>query len=527
MRDCNRDGLEPAGSQPAGSRPTAAGHTVDRRLELITSDSPESPSRREAGEPAAVGRDRGEAPEGREGAVAAPCAGEWGQSPRSSAPKRSRSPGAGNTGALTPPRKQSSPKSKAFRTAAAALPANQGANTTAPLLLGCRVDALEIVFAADLKRGAIVELDLAQYQACNAGTPIDHRISPGFGPGITFALYPNPAGGKQFRLVNADATVLVGSDRHGFTIKVELRSMYLATHFLAEAIELARRIARWIAPYEDEVVRRVDLCADATGVCFDRLDTTSFVGRARRSLQYQTIRTYAIKRADDLVFTGFVVGRNKDVHVRLYDKTEELRTQHTPDSEKVRTELAAARVAGWNEKLPIWRLEGQLRGKALKELGLSSPNSIAERLDGTWRYLFGNPDASDDDERKAWLRLVVRDERSRPERCPVDPRWQVYQRADFCSASKTAVDRVAGRRGGASMQQSIGTVLSTLGGIGRLHTEAATAPKLLRKNLNEFCRLASGDADLMRHLPTRVAAVAARFSSTDDEVTSDSNAESA
>ena len=153
------------------------------------------------------------------------------------------------------------------------------------------------------------------------------------------------------------------------------------------------------------------------------------------------------------------MGKGGALSARLYDKTEELRSQHQPDSHKVLTEQRVWRDAGWDGVSSVWRLEIQLIGKALDEFGVRDPWEALQRLDSIWSYAFGLPG-----KRKAWIRMVDPASATRRERRTTDARWLPFQAADFRSGSKAPSQRVDGNHGGAPLEQAVGAVSGAASG---------------------------------------------------------------
>ncbi|HYQ00459.1 MAG TPA: hypothetical protein VER96_17400, partial [Polyangiaceae bacterium] len=224
----------------------------------------------------------------------------------------------------------------------------------------------------------------------DAGEPAAYQVA-----GDEFELRTIAGKGPKFLLSNGAATLCVGADPYGFCVTVDVRALFLRTTPLASVVEYAKGLVRQFAATEiDQVrVRRVDLCADATGLVFSREDEDNFVTRARRKVRYQAPeKVFTSKCGDGVHLTGFSVAPGNPLHVRIYDKTEELFAVQGRDSEKTRTEVAAFRVAGWNGESFVWRVEAQLRGPVLQELNAGSPEALAQSLDSLWHYVVGSSD---------------------------------------------------------------------------------------------------------------------------------------
>lgn len=317
-------------------------------------------------------------------------------------------------------------------------------------LLQSSVDALSIAF-----RGNLVEVELSRLARASSGGRTGLQVD-----GELFELCVHEGRTLRFFLRNAALTLSIAADPNDFVVLVEFRALYLRVTPLQVACARARRLAaRFMKAIGEERVRRLDLCADATGFTFQREDEDRCVTRARSKVRFQAPeRAFSRKRKREQVLTGFVVAPGNPLSVRIYDKTEELFAKQGEESEKTRTEFATYVAAGWDEESPVWRVEAQLRSSVLQELGVSSPRDLASSLDSVWRYVVGE-DANG--RARAWLRFVVPDSSSRVERCRTDERWRIFQQASF--EGRAAVERVQGSRGGVPVEQALGAVLSYLG----------------------------------------------------------------
>ena len=319
-----------------------------------------------------------------------------------------------------------------------------------PLLLQASVDALSIAF-----RGKLVELELSRLARASSGGRTGLQLD-----GELFELRVHEARTLRFFVRNAVLTLSIAPDPHDFVVVVEFRALYLRTTPIPNAFARARRLAgRFMTAIVEERVRRLDLCADATGFTFEREDEDRCVTRARRKVRFQAPeRAFSRKRKREQVLTGFVVAPGNPLSVRIYDKTEELFAKQGEDSEKTRTELATYLASGWDGTSPVWRVEAQLRTPVLNELGVSAPGELASSLDSVWRYVVGE---DSEDGSRAWLRFVEPGTSSRVERCRTDNRWRIFQQARF--DGRAAVERVQGSRGGVPVEQALGAVLSYMG----------------------------------------------------------------
>lgn len=294
-----------------------------------------------------------------------------------------------------------------------------------------------------------------------------------------FQLKSSRSESGKLLMTNADMTIHVGPDQHGFDIVVQASAVYLATHEPAAVLAYMRTLVLNLTGGVhgcEQRARRLDVCADATHVSFGPADRDAFIRRSIKSATWFTIpqskAEWARRTPDGTCFTGFGLGsRGSSIYVRLYNKTEELMSQHGIDAEKTRTELAAYAAAGWDGRSPVWRLEAELTSESLHALrigetagavNMRDPDAAIANLDRLWKYIFGSPDATG-----GCLRLALPGSAPRRDRWKTDPRFVAYQKAFVCNET-APLSRVRGHRGGANMKTALGTLLSHLRGNGRL-----------------------------------------------------------
>lgn len=371
-----------------------------------------------------------------------------------------------------------------------------GVERVAPRLLQASVDALSIAF-----RGNLVELELSRLARAASGGSTGLEVD-----GELFELRVHEGRALRFLLRNAALTLSISPDPHDFVVVVDFRALYLRTTPLPAAVARARRLAaRVMVAIAEERVRRLDLCADATGLTFRREDEDRCVTRARRKVRYQAPeRAFTRTRQRQQVLTGFVVAPGNPLSVRIYDKTEELFAMQGEDSEKTRTEFATYLRAGWDGASPVWRAEAQVRSRVLEQLGVRTPGQLASSLDSVWHYVVGQ---DVDDGTGAWLRFVEPGTSSRVERCRTDERWRIFQQATF--DGRAAVERVQGSRGGVPVEQALGGVLSFMGANSALnpHENGVSPLEQMRADFKQVVeRIATHPHILKTYLRRREAA---------------------
>jgi hypothetical protein len=177
--------------------------------------------------------------------------------------------------------------------------------------------------------------------------------------------------------------------------------------------------------------------------------------------------------------TGFSICPGGDLMCRIYNKREELREKEHP---KILEELRW-NCGGWQKEDPahheVTRVEFQIRGEALRDLGLRNPRrpinvktgevfaSLEAALNSIWRYCL------------EWARMVeIPQDRiwpTRLTRCPNAPEWQALYAADFGGPMVGVAERRR-LRSGATAEQTLGCVLSMLAARGELHYRNEVPP---------------------------------------------------
>lgn len=255
--------------------------------------------------------------------------------------------------------------------------------------------------------------------------------------------------------------------------------------------------------------------------------------------------------------TGFVIGRGHFL-CRIYDKRAELAraAEHASGAERRELEEDRWRRREWDGISPVTRVEFQLRGEALTELGIRDPDAVTmpdlrsvpyvdargkprvrvvavgtrvlevheggrarqmtvvDRLNDLWRTCL------------AWVRLV-NVPRDKADKTPAirledDPRWALLREAHF-------TDVVTGRpvvrmrpRAAASSAQGLGVALSQAARDGRIerdlsetradYTEdAATRARLAARVRRLFVRAAERCVDDMIHKHGGIVGAAVHF----------------
>lgn len=292
------------------------------------------------------------------------------------------------------------------------------------------------------------------------------------------------AGGAELKLASGIVVALGRSRRHsfhafqnadargavdllapgGWILEVILRAVFLATHPLREALEVAERVAAGFGEVVERRLRRFDLCADFVGWPLRRDDAERFSTRAGKasffvdSKDVDEVESLLVKPAirefsrAGVGVTGLAFASGNELSARIYAKSFELGLAGREAKREI--EHALWRANAWQGE-DVTRLEFQHRGGFLDEIKLRGPHALEANLDAVWAY-----------DTQRFLRMKVLGSASRLERCSDDPRWLAARTAFEHEVSPIA--RTRALRGGASAAQVVGATLSHSAAAGTL-----------------------------------------------------------
>jgi hypothetical protein len=287
----------------------------------------------------------------------------------------------------------------------------------------------------------------------------------------------------------------------GWTFELVWYAGHLAEMPLDLVLVEGREIVKRFGEIYEERIRRIDMAADVAGFDIRDDDFAHFIRRAR-------VKEFPFSKkpngddgfreqpmlpafADTVVtkqIAGIRFGRT-DVVARIYDKREELEQKGSPD--KRAREEAVWTKNGWNGSDPVSRVEFQLRGEALTELGARDPKmcgvhpKTGELLGAKFEmHEFRKPMTLPEYVPRLWstcldwLWLGVPEEGVARSRWKEDQRWTVLRNAKWASEPKGLPIKRVRIRGGASAAQALGSMASMIAAAGV--DLAAAVPENLR-----------------------------------------------
>lgn len=320
----------------------------------------------------------------------------------------------------------------------------------------------------------------------------------------------------------------------GFTVEITWYADALARRGIEACLKEGQAIAALLGDVREARLRRIDLCADVLGMAFGADDLGRLVKRPKAG--------WALDYADDswtcgicsdretpckgcarelrrrekegdsrasfgrgagpgklARVTGLSVGRGGDVMMRIYDKREELARSDDRAAERREREETIWHGAGCGPIGPearVTRVEFQLRGEALRDMGLRDPDCMWEtfREPGTKRKAQKIATIMVDPKTKKmrqatlvdwldriwmtcldWCRLVVPrvTKKGKPVQGSLlddDARWQLLRTVRFTDRAAFPIVRYRARSA-ASAAQALGVALSQAAREGQLPEE--------------------------------------------------------
>jgi len=217
--------------------------------------------------------------------------------------------------------------------------------------------------------------------------------------GINFTLKNRGMRFHPFRLESEDFVIGLAEKPINTNpeVFVKLKSGFLWSYGYQEAYE---RSIEWFNKFPGKIIgsrtSRLDICLDTDEVEFHQDDIDKIITRAKSKTNFHPGSMHKFGNE----FSGFSIGKGDPIVARIYDKTLENKGKGKAWFETIWEKN------GWDGQKNIWRIEFQLRRKALKELGIEKVESIKENEDRLWNYLT-----------EQWLKID-------------DPRWSIVSQTN-------------------------------------------------------------------------------------------------
>lgn len=124
-------------------------------------------------------------------------------------------------------------------------------------------------------------------------------------------------------------------------------------------------------------ISRLDICLDIDEIDFFKEDIDKFVTKANKVARHYVDSDYY----ENKDFSGLTIGRGGLISCRIYDKTLEIKKSQKKWFEEI------WKNNGWDNMKNVWRIEFQIRRKALKEFNINSVLDIKQQITELWGYL--------------------------------------------------------------------------------------------------------------------------------------------
>jgi hypothetical protein len=286
-------------------------------------------------------------------------------------------------------------------------------------VLASGVDGLEVT-ARGVARAEVWDLlERAKQEAQEAGEPMPFAF-----PRVDrrFLILPHGRRGWQYWLTSPDFELGLGRNRQRVPAYAQLHSAFLHERGPEMAVGLVGTLLQVdVMDKRFQLIgSRVDIYADVQGWELELTDLERFASHGRFR------EVFPVAEGSTTVFmagrrvTGFRFGRDAVV-ARVYDKTAEIRKHGQswlPDLWGERDEAA-----------PVWRVEFQLRRRAIAEFGVTEFDEVLASVQDMWDQCAGE-----------WLTLRVRRKNRQRARWPLDPSWAEVQAVEI-APTRTGVIR--------------------------------------------------------------------------------------
>ena len=265
-------------------------------------------------------------------------------------------------------------------------------------ILRAGIDTLEVSFCGDVTEQVAEELDMAKSAALV--TPQPYYV------GMTEMMVQGKAYGFwRWRLVSPEFSIVMkkGGAVGGVTAQVRFSAWGLANRAPDDLWALARMNIKCLGDFKELSVARCDVCADFQGWMPTPSDLAGMVCPA----------AYRATHGTEKAVQTFMYGKG-DVVVRVYNKTEELKV-----SGKEWLRGLWVQSDDYNPAEAVFRVEVQLRRKALHELGYNTVAAVIENPGALLDYGL------------SWCNLRIPTGDTTKTRWPEDPRWTALRKSVF------------------------------------------------------------------------------------------------
>lgn len=278
-------------------------------------------------------------------------------------------------------------------------------------VLHAGIDTLEVSFSGEVREEVATALDVEKTAAVES--PRSYYV----GGMIEMMVQGRAYGWWRWRLVSPEFSVVMrnGNARAGVTAQVRFSAFGLAHQELGELWSRAKLALGFLGEFNPTSVARCDVYADFQGWTPTGQDLAALVCAA----------PYRATHGTQSGVQTFQYGKG-DVVVRVYDKTAELAV-----SGKAWFVDLWGQSQDFEPGQPVWRVEAQLRRKALGGLDVDCVEQVMDKPGALLDFGL------------RWAQLRVPSADATSTRWPEDPRWTSLREAVFGGVPLGRVPRTA------------------------------------------------------------------------------------
>ena len=243
--------------------------------------------------------------------------------------------------------------------------------------VGSGIDRLYLGFYVEVNEKLLNTLEAAKAEVSNSSFVERAVALPRFREALisigekTFTIKPYRQERYPYILENGDMWLQVaeGNADSYPSVYVQMESLYILSTGADSAVNEVRSfVSSNFGEIKEEKVSRVEMYVDVAGEKVYQGDVDKFVSRAGIRGFYQVYGE----------FTGFELGKG-DIRAKVYNKKEEIKKSHK--------EYMYSIWDGVSEDEEVWRIEFELKRRALKEWDVEDYDSFKEVIGDIWKYL--------------------------------------------------------------------------------------------------------------------------------------------
>lgn len=299
-----------------------------------------------------------------------------------------------------------------------------------PKIVSSAIDTIECSIYVDLKDEIISELYDAKQEARKYYKNVEFYLGD-----QRFVMYPNRGKYYEYLLKSDKYELDITTSSNLPTVSAKIKSITLYEMGPLKALEKLYAAIEILGEIKEKKIKRIDLCVDFQDWIPKERDIDRFICKA----------TYRPTDRDENSVTGFRL-ITKKMLVRIYDKTKEIIVSKKPWFYDVWQQNP-----DYQEGIPVWRVEIQLRREKLVEIGIDTVDDALESLRGIWEFGL------------EWAELKKPTRNKQRTRWPIDRRWKhLKDKANFKGKTCQKVRRAKRKADEYKLAQMFGAYLTSI-----------------------------------------------------------------